>query len=690
MATLEELVVKLEADNAKLISALDESAKVTARSSKMMEDSIAKFTEASTKNTNKFGDVMTVFAGTTLANLAVKGAALASEAFGHLKDKLFEGIGEAIQFEQEMTRLANSMAMNGTFTEKGAKALEDYIGKMETLSGVDDEVIAKNLALLSSTTQMTEKGLMRAQTAALNLSATLGIDLESATQMIIKASEGSTAAFRKKGIVIEETASKAGTYEKVLKTLEDRMTGAAAGSMKTFAGAMKSADNAAGNFFQALGNVIVKNPAVVAVINELTKALNSLVRGAESNGASWARTMGEMMTTTLNVFATISSVIEKVINGLVVSFKALVTAGTAVVDTFQALMDLKSGNFESIAGTFSTTKNAFEDMTKSMETGDGKLTSLLSDMAQASAGATTTMGDSFKEVAPNVDAHAEKIRKLTEMEQARSDAAKAMAQELIKGSVDIQGAYTMQQDALQSSLDNQLISFESFKAAKIQSQIDLFEQENALLEKAGLTGAEKRAAEIQLEMQHNATRQKLMDDMRKKEEENSKAKLQGVSTFFGGMAALAQSGNAQIAGIGKAAAVSQATVDAYLAIQNALANVPYPFNIAAAAGIGVQAFANVAKISGVGLKGGIDSIPGVGSGDSFPAMLAPGERVVPSESNKDLTEFLARQGESQASPTFNLNFYGPVWGDKASAGAEIVEAINEALARGMSLRILST
>ncbi|MEO6078068.1 MAG: hypothetical protein ABIP54_04740, partial [Candidatus Andersenbacteria bacterium] len=87
-----------------------------------------------------------------------------------------------------------------------------------------------------------------------------------------------------------------------------------------------------------------------------------------------------------------------------------------------------------------------------------------------------------------------------------------------------------------------------------------------------------------------------------------------------------------------------------------------------------------------GLAGGIDSVPGTGSQDNFPAVLAPGERVVPRETNQDLTAFLeARQGPQTI---INVNIGGNVL-DTRESGLRIVEIINEAISAN-GVRLLTT
>ena len=108
--------------------------------------------------------------------------------------------------------------------------------------------------------------------------------------------------------------------------------------------------------------------------------------------------------------------------------------------------------------------------------------------------------------------------------------------------------------------------------------------------------------------------------------------LAGASQFFGSLAGLSRSSNREIAAIGKAAAVTQATIDGVVAVQKALASAPPPANYALAAAVGVQTAANIAQIMAQtpGFAFGGDFTVG-GSGGTDSQMVAfratPGERV---------------------------------------------------------------
>lgn len=81
----------------------------------------------------------------------------------------------------------------------------------------------------------------------------------------------------------------------------------------------------------------------------------------------------------------------------------------------------------------------------------------------------------------------------------------------------------------------------------------------------------------------------------------------------------------------KAFAIAQATIDAYVAFNKTLASVPYPWNIAAAAAVLVQALAQVANIvkqKPAGYKEGGPIRGGSGTKDDVPILATAGEYMI--------------------------------------------------------------
>lgn len=209
-------------------------------------------------------------------------------------------------------------------------------------------------------------------------------------------------------------------------------------------------------------------------------------------------------------------------------------------------------------------------------------------------------------------------------------------------------------------MQNQLIGADQEKALEIaQANLD----KKIAQESDAHTKLQLLNAKAAMQNQQNLIKQKEYEDKIQAE------KLKGYSTFFGGVASLQNAHNKTLAAAGKAAAISQATIDAYLAIQNALAHIPAPANIAAAAGIGVQAFANVARISGVQLAEGGVVMPSPGGTQATIGEGGQPEMVLPLDKAQS-----AGFGGGGTTVIFN----GPIMGNEAQA-EEFARAIDRQL-----------
>src|SRR5690606_914184 len=141
-----------------------------------------------------------------------------------------------------------------------------------------------------------------------------------------------------------------------------------------------------------------------------------------------------------------------------------------------------------------------------------------------------------------------------------------------------------------------------------QANAYLVEQNQSLLEgtieaqQAMLTNYEQTLAQIDALRQADLISEQTAVQLKARANAELYAKqLSGAQQFFGSLAGLSRSSNREIAAIGKAAAVTQATIDGVLAVQKALASAPPPANYALAAAVGVAAAANVAQIMSTNL-----------------------------------------------------------------------------------------
>lgn len=220
----------------------------------------------------------------------------------------------------------------------------------------------------------------------------------------------------------------------------------------------------------------------------------------------------------------------------------------------------------------------------------------------------------------------------------------------------------------------------------VEEKIAALEEENALLSEINFAANEEKIAENQRMMDALVQSKDLSDKARLQLEANRIAKeremndqaLSGLSTTFGNIMTLSKGHNRQLFEMSKAAAIATAVVQGVLGVQRALANPPGPpFSTIQAAAAGTTAAVNVARIQGTTFNKGTDYVPGIGNTDTVPAILTPGERVVPKQTNKDLTEYLKGGGRSQnLNVVNNISFNGlSINSDEAKLA--LIKAMND-------------
>lgn len=111
---------------------------------------------------------------------------------------------------------------------------------------------------------------------------------------------------------------------------------------------------------------------------------------------------------------------------------------------------------------------------------------------------------------------------------------------------------------------------------------------------------EAKDQELITEEQFNSRKEQLasrhVDNMVKLAEIEKNSKQNAMSTMFGNLSSLMNTGNKKLFAIGKAAAIADATINAYKGISKTMAEYPYPLNIGMAAAHGAAAFAQISNI----------------------------------------------------------------------------------------------
>lgn len=689
--TLEELVVKIAADTGQLRSEMLAASKVSETATTNIQKSINDMASGGTKDLSLMDQAFATLTGVVGGEAILGAFEKLKEVVGFFTDQLKESMVEMTKEESALQGLANALALSGNYTEKNQKQLEAFGEQMELLTGITPKQTAANLALLESMTHLSVDGLEKAEKAAGDLAVAYNMDLDSAVRLIGKGIEGNVEAFKRYGIEVKDAGSRAGNLSNILKALQGAH-GSAEGAMKTFAGQQILLNKHYEDMFEAVAKVVTQNAVVKAMMAELGQIFGDTADAAEDSSLAMKQGLGQTLIQVAEALEFMASQADVVVRSLDGITAAVGTAMVALEDSGKWLLDGFAPDAEE---AFERTKKAWDYTTDTFDK-DSSLTNLsdafgkIKDAGKLAFDSITKSGEAAK---PTVKGATSTVIELTAAQKAYNDQLASFATGLADQGSAITGFYENDLAMLDQQHDAKLISTQEYFDESLQQLLDAQDAEDTALEDAHEKGLinESRYQDAKNALMSKQNKQasdfaKKFTDLDKAEQ---KERLSNMSDTFGQIATLSESSNKTLAAIGKAAAISQATIDGILAVQKTLATIPYPASIPLAALVGVAAAANVAKIAGVQLATGIDSVPGVGSKDNFPAILAPGERVVPKKTNEDLTAFLQNQsqgGSGGQNITLNLNITNSLPASR-EAGAAMIESINEAIANG-SLKIL--
>lgn len=536
-----------------------------------------------------------------------KFAEVAATSMAALGAILTKSIADFREQEQATNRLTQAMINNGIYTKQ---LKDDYVSQASALQKLtlfgDEQIIAAQAAVQQQIGQV--KVTKELTMAILDFAQAQGVDAASAAELVGKSIGTGTNALARYGIEVNTAASSAEKMSQVLTGLNSKFGGQAQAATQGL-GAFKQLENAVSDLFEVIGE------RVAPVLSLFANQLKSI---AEDTG----QTTGA-------------------IDALVGAFQILFKAGAMIAEMFRFVGTQIGTTIGSLAASFSAIMSGNFSQLKEiakMEIEETKKN--VTDRWQAMTDQLNAIDQAFST----------KKQENAAVEEQRLVETLQRSSEIKKAHLEAERMAELERQIVQQEEDMAMIG--ANEQQKLDAQIAAADRR---LQQATTDSAKMAAMNEKYRLNEQKKELKLTEFQKQQET----ARLQGYSQFFGGLAALQASGNKQLASAGKAAAIAQATIDAYVAIQKALASVPYPANIAAAAGIGVQAFANVSKIAGVQLAeggivkarpGGIQATIGEGGRD---------EAVIPLDKAGNLIGGFG--GGVQ------ITVYGGLLGDEASA-----------------------
>lgn len=589
---------------------------------KRITDAVTELGEKGSSSVGKFSSVWDIFAGNLAANAVGKAFGVAMDAAGKLFDVLItDGVKSAQETEDNIVRLNQAMAANGKYSAQATEELKAYADTIQKTTKFSDDQVLSTQALIATYGQLGAKELKVATQAALDLSTAYGINLEQATRMVGKAAAGEADAFSKLKIRFNEGSTAAETFANAMEAIRAKgLNGASAAQANTFSGALAITKHAFEDVTKEIGNVIIRNPALISLLQQSAQAFGGLSQWIVENKKTIQTWISGGINLAVGSLATF-------VNAIRVAADYYGLSSTALTNMSNRLNEMSEASKKSFAATL----RGAEAATPAVKNFTGEIKNLTS--------AQDELIKKGVELAEKSDPTIKFIKEVQALQAA--NAAKRVDEE----------TYIATVLELQARRD-QAISDSLFKEAEgyIEKNRALLADDrsvNDALVNSNLDKLKRMAADEKLSAKD---RGKIQSEITKTEKQQHDERVGAGMAALSALASFQQFKSKEMQAVGKAAAIANTTIATYEGATKAyasLAGIPFvgPALAAAAAGAIIAAgLANVAKISGVDLETGLERVPPGYPNDTFRANLSTDEGVLNRRDNRMLT-VVARSNE---------------------------------------------
>lgn len=690
-----------------LLDFIEKANKVDKGLNKIKKSGDDTFTQI-TEGIGKSLGIYEIFAGNITANVALKAFDLLKDSAVALFDTfIVDGVKAAQESEKALNDLNIALRLNGNYSESASKDMQAFAENIQRTTTFEDDLVIKNIALLQSLTRLDTEGLKRVSSAAVNLSSVLGKDLGTVTEALSKAYNGQTKPLKMMGIQFEETGSKSRDFANALSVIESRFSGGAAGAVTTFSGATSQLKNNFGDLLEKIGDIIIKNPAVIATIKTLTEVFTKfsdyiLVNGDKISGMLSGMIVGlvesiQKSLPTLEGF--ITSI--KILGDTTKILFNLATAGTLTSQLFgdgivDDLKDIGDG-FSNIGDTLNFKLNGGKFLEIS-----GAVTKMHNDIANAAYLSSNRQIEAYDKEFKAIETNIKVKKELTEEQIKLRAEDRKYVEGLAEKSRSIEDNSKLQMDILASDLelkntlestqdrvnyDAKIANLVQFQELKQKALDEALKKEEERVINSVASEESKKTALLQLENKYAVESLKLKNDLagkeavvaenkRKKEIADREYSISATGNLFSSLGSLAAIGGKKNFEIVKAFNIAAAITNAYAAITKTLADGgPYPFNLVNAGAIGISAFANVANIAS-------QQAPSFETGGIVPGSSFTGDRISANVNSGEM--ILNRRQQSQL---FDMVNNGGVAASVSGLGSSIGQVVKDIMSQPIIVNV---
>lgn len=584
-----------------------------------------------TTGSKKLGDTISTAIGTFAGQAAIKGFNLLGDAIGNVGGFLRDSVKASAEQDDALNRLAQSLRSTGEFSRQAVEDFSDFASELQRTSVFGDEVVIGQIAIAKAFGATNDQAKQLVQAAA-NLAATFGGSLEENIFKLGKTLNGVVNRDLKSVIPeLQGLSREAILTGAAIDLVNKKFSGAAAAELNTYTGSTISLSNAFSDLQEEIGAFITRSDDVGSFLGITKQLIIELTQSLVDYRTEQQRANGTLVETdgTLNrlseQYAKTRDELEK--------YQSVISAD----ESKTLLQSLFSFDNAPLA------REKVQQLTAELAKLDQQITQASEQLkaTQAQTAVTPRQAPQTQQEINQLDQlEAQKTALIQQAELERNNFRQELANVNIQNQLDREQAEIQRIFEFETAKRDIETQFALEKAQTLNNE-QLIAAETARIQKeaelkAIQDGNKKILAEEQLK---NKRAQDSIFFFRKFEDQTNKERVQNLQSTLSTIATLSDSGNKTLAAIGKASAISTATIDGFVAVNKALASAPPPVNYALAAAVGAATAANVAKIAGVKFQDG--GIVGASRGpDNQLAAIRTGEMVLNADQQKTLFDMI--------------------------------------------------
>ncbi len=302
---------------------------------------------------------------------------------------------KALEQEKAEALLNKAMQNAGTYTDTAFKALKDYAKQLQDTTIYSDEQYLSAMTLFSSF-GMSPELIKPATMACADLATALGVDLDSASKMMVKAFQGNNMALSRWGIKADETLEPGARFQNLIEQINGKLGGMAIAAGETTAGKLEILKNKLSDLAASIGE------GVLPVVNFLADSLSALFDRSydpsQATGAfaEWTGAMNGLLV----VFANVQVAWDETVRLMVLGIKDLATifvhTPANIGGAFSDMRDKAGRALDELDTKMADSRTRILDMNGSGQQMRDQVSAAFTSMSSQSVGALQNMYTQFQ------------------------------------------------------------------------------------------------------------------------------------------------------------------------------------------------------------------------------------------------------------------------------------------------------